>query len=253
MSPRTSSWTPCRCLTAVQDEAVREELAAMRPAAPELSPEDGYYTEYIEVSADGGGNDVYLSIDGEYPSMEKDLYTEPVTLPAGENSVLAIAVDENSMVSTAVQRGYTIGGVVEAVTLTDPAVDSAVREALGITSADTLMTDMLWSLPSLTLPDTVRDLSDLAYMTGLRSLTIQNVSGLDFSVLSQLTELTELDLSGCNHLHRIPQRHRPASPTSPGCGSTSVPSRISALSRPSPTSRSFSSRTIPLPRWACCR
>ena len=73
------------------------------------------------------------------------------------------------MVSTAVQRGYTIGGVVEAVTLTDPAVDSAVREALGITSADTLMTDMLWSLPSLTLPDTVRDLSDLAYMTGLRS------------------------------------------------------------------------------------
>lgn len=184
-------------LDRVQDEAVREELAAMRPAAPELSPEDGYYTEYIEVSADGGGNDVYLSIDGEYPSMEKDLYTEPVTLPAGENSVLAIAVDENSMVSTAVQRGYTIGGVVEAVTLTDPAVDSAVREALGITSADTLMTDMLWSLPSLTLPDTVRDLSDLAYMTGLRSLTIQNVSGLDFSVLSQLTELTELDLSGC--------------------------------------------------------
>ena len=72
-----------------------------------------------------------------------------------------------------------------------------LREALGITSADTLMTDMLWSLPSLTLPDTVRDLSDLAYMTGLRSLTIQNVSGLDFSVLSQLTELTELDLSGC--------------------------------------------------------
>ena len=54
-------------LDRVQDEAVREELAAMRPAAPELSPEDGYYTEYIEVSADGGGNNVYLSIDGEYP------------------------------------------------------------------------------------------------------------------------------------------------------------------------------------------
>ena len=45
-------------LDRVQDETVREELAAMRPAAPELSPEDGYYTEYIEVSADGGGNDV---------------------------------------------------------------------------------------------------------------------------------------------------------------------------------------------------
>ena len=179
------------------DESVREELAELRPAAPTLSPENGYYSEYIEVTADGGGNDVYLTIDGEYPSMEEDLYEGPVTLPGGETMVLAIAVDETGLVSTAVQNGYTIGGVVEPVTLTDPAVDSAAREALGVTAGETLMTDDLWNIASLTLPETVADLSDLRWFTGLRTLTVQNVSGLDFSPLSQLTKLTELDLSGC--------------------------------------------------------
>ena len=179
------------------DESVREELAALRPAAPTLSPENGYYSEYIEVTADGGGNDVYLTIDGEYPSMEEDLYEGPVTLPGGETMVLAIAVDETGLVSTAVQNGYTIGGVVEPVTLTDPAVDSAAREALGVTAGETLMTDDLWNIASLTLPETVTDLSDLRWFTGLRTLTVQNVSGLDFTPLSQLTKLTELDLSGC--------------------------------------------------------
>lgn len=179
------------------DESVRAELAELRPAAPTLSPENGYYSEYIEVTADGGGNDVYLTIDGEYPSMEEDLYEGPVTLPGGETMVLAIAVDETGLVSTAVQNGYTIGGVVEPVTLTDPAVDAAAREALGVTAGETLMTDDLWNLASLTLPETVADLSDLRWFTGLRTLTVQNVSGLDFSPLSQLTKLTELDLSGC--------------------------------------------------------
>ena len=179
------------------DESVREELAELRPAAPTLSPENGYYSEYIEVTADGGGNDVYLTIDGEYPSMEEDLYEGPVTLPGGETMVLAIAVDETGLVSTAVQNGYTIGGVVEPVTLTDPAVDSAAREALGVTAGETLMTDDLWNIASLTLPETVADLSDLRWFTGLRTLTVQNVSGLDFTPLSQLTKLTELDLSGC--------------------------------------------------------
>ena len=179
------------------DESVREELAELRPAAPTLSPENGYYSEYIEVTADGGGNDVYLTIDGEYPSMEEDLYEGPVTLPGGETMVLAIAVDETGLVSTAVQNGYTIGGVVEPVTLTDPAVDAAAREALGVTAGETLMTDDLWNIASLTLPETVTDLSDLRWFTGLRTLTVQNVSGLDFSPLSQLTKLTELDLSGC--------------------------------------------------------
>lgn len=184
-------------LDRTSDAEVKAALDELRPAAPVLSPENGYYTEYIEVTADGGGNAVYLSIDGDYPSMEDDAYTGPVTLPGGETMVMAVAVDENQMVSQAVQNGYTIGGVVEPVTLNDPAIDAAVREQLGMTASETLMTDDLWSIAELTLPDTVADLADLSHFTGLTTLTIQNVSGLDFSVLSQLTSLQTLDLSGC--------------------------------------------------------
>ena len=184
-------------LDRTSDAEVKAALDELRPAAPVLSPENGYYTEYIEVTADGGGNAVYLSIDGDYPSMEDDAYTGPVTLPGGETMVMAVAVDENQMVSLAVQNGYTIGGVVEPVTLNDPAIDAAVREQLGMTAGETLMTDDLWSIAELTLPDTVADLADLSHFTGLTTLTIQNVSGLDFSVLSQLTALQTLDLSGC--------------------------------------------------------
>ena len=184
-------------LDRTSDAEVKAALDELRPAAPVLSPENGYYTEYIEVTADSGGNAVYLSIDGDYPSMEDDAYTGPVTLPGGETMVMAVAVDENQMVSQAVQNGYTIGGVVEPVTLNDPAIDAAVREQLGMTASETLMTDDLWSIAELTLPDTVADLADLSHFTGLTTLTIQNVSGLDFSVLSQLTALQTLDLSGC--------------------------------------------------------
>ena len=184
-------------LDRTSDAEVKAALDELRPAAPVLSPENGYYTEYIEVTADGGGNAVYLSIDGDYPSMEDDAYTGPVTLPGGETMVMAVAVDENQMVSQAVQNGYTIGGVVEPVTLNDPAIDATVREQLGMTAGETLMTDDLWSIAELTLPDTVADLADLSHFTGLTTLTIQNVSGLDFSVLSQLTALQTLDLSGC--------------------------------------------------------
>ena len=184
-------------LDRTSDAEVKAALDELRPAAPVLSPENGYYTEYIEVTADGGGNAVYLSIDGDYPSMEDDAYTGPVTLPGGETMVMAVAVDENQMVSQAVQNGYTIGGVVEPVTLNDPAIDAAVRAQLGMTAGETLMTDDLWSIAELTLPDTVADLADLSHFTGLTTLTIQNVSGLDFSVLSQLTSLQTLDLSGC--------------------------------------------------------
>ena len=58
------------------------------------------------------------------------------------------------------------------------------------------MSDELWELGELVLPEGVEDLSDLTRFAGLTSLTIQNATGLDFSVLPQLTTLKTLDLSG---------------------------------------------------------
>lgn len=179
------------------DPNVKAQLDAMRPAAPSILPEGGYYNEYIDVVVESDCSKVYLTSDGTYPSSDEDLYSTPISLSGGETTILAIAVGENGLVSPVARSGYTVGGVVEAVSLVDQAVDQTVREQLSLGAGDELMSDLLWSITHLSLPDTVRDLSDLSKFTGLRSLTINNVSGMDFSVLSQLPSLQELNLSGC--------------------------------------------------------
>ena len=184
-------------LDRITDENVKATLNALRPASPAISPESGYYNEYIEVTVESPEEAVYVTANGEYPSMARDRYEGPITLSGGESTVIAVAVNELGLVSPVMPKGYTIGGVVEEATLSDPTIDAVVREQLGLSITATLMTDDLWSITTLQLPDTVEDLSDLRHFTGLRSLTLQNVSGMDFTVLSQIPSLENLDLSGC--------------------------------------------------------
>jgi len=176
---------------------VKEYLDALRPAAPAVLPESGYYTEYIEVQVQSPEDRVYVTTDGEYPSSDNDLYTDTLTMPSGESTIIALAVNDQGLVSTASVSGYTIGGVVEPVTLNDAAINEAVRQLLGLNASDTIMSDDLWSVTALQLPESVEDLSDLTHFTGLRSLSIQNVSGMDMSILAQMVSLQGLDLSGC--------------------------------------------------------
>ena len=184
-------------LDRIADPGVKAALDPMRPNTPSVLPESGYYTDYITVTADSGNAAVYLSTTGEYPSMTDSLYEEPVTLSGGETTVVAVAVDtQTGLVSSASISGYTIGGVDEPIELQDSAIDTAARSALNKTAADTLMTSDLWGITELTLEQPA-DLADLAHFTGLRSLTVQNVSGLDFTVLSKMLNLQYLDLSGC--------------------------------------------------------
>ena len=184
-------------LDRITDPAVKEHLDSSRPAAPIISPESGYYTEYIEVSIESPEVRIYATTDGDYPSNDGDLFTESLSMKSGENTVIALAVNDQGLVSPATVAGYTIGGVVEPVTLQDPVIDEATRAVLGLTSGEAIMSDDLWGITSLELPETVTDLSDLSHFSGLCSLTIHNVSGLDFSVLAQMNNLQYLDLSGC--------------------------------------------------------
>ena len=175
---------------------VKAQIDALRPNVPVLSPESGYYSEYIDVAVTATGGTAYLAVNQDYPSIETDAYEAPVTLEAGDSKVVVVTVAENGLVSDAVYGGYTIGSVVEEVTLSDSALDSYVRELLGKTASDTIMSDELWELEELTLPESVQDISDLTRFAGLKTLTIQNATGLDLSVLPQLTTLQSLDLSG---------------------------------------------------------
>ena len=175
---------------------VKAQIDALRPNVPVLSPESGYYSEYIDVAVTATGGTAYLAVNQDYPSIETDAYEAPVTLEAGDSKVVVVTVAENGLVSDAVYGGYTIGSVVEEVKLSDSALDSYVRELLGKSASDTIMSDELWELEELTLPESVQDISDLTRFAGLKTLTIQNATGLDLSVLPQLTTLQTLDLSG---------------------------------------------------------
>ena len=179
------------------NDTIREQLNQLRPSAPELTPESGYYNERISVSATALSGTVYLTVDGEFPSLEEDLYTDTVDLEPGVTTVLAVAVSEDGLVSPVATTGYTISGVVEEITISDPGLDACIRTALGKSENETLMTNELWSIQELELTSDVTDVSELSNLTSLTSLTAHGLYGIDFSCLNQLTRLTHLDLSGC--------------------------------------------------------
>ena len=184
-------------LDRITNTAVKAQIDAMRPAAPVIAPESGNYNEYIDVTITGTEGTVYAVLNSDFPSSEQDLYTGPISLEAGESKIVALSVAENGLVSDAAYAGYTVGSVVEAVTLADAGMDAYVRELLGKSAAADLMSDELWAIEELDLPDTVQSLDDLSYFSGLRSLSLHHGAAMDLSVLSRLPTLRTLDLSGC--------------------------------------------------------
>ena len=179
----------------VENASVREQLEKMRPEAPELSPDSGYYSDYISVSLTYHSGTPYLRVDGEYPTTADSPYSAPVELPGGESTATAIVVGENGLVSPAVIHGYTIGNIVEEVSFASSAFEAFVRETLALDPSAPVMTEDLWSVEELTVPDTVTEVSDLQYFTGLKSLTLQNYHGGDYSFLESTPLLETLDLS----------------------------------------------------------
>ena len=177
----------------VENATVRPQLDKLRPEPPVLSPESGYYSDYISVSLTYKTGTAYLRIDGEYPSVQDAPYSAPVELPGGETSAAAIVVGENGLVSPLVIGGYTIGQIVEEVSFNSSEFEAFVRETLTLESP--VMTNDLWDVAELTVPDTLSDVSDLRYFTGLKTLTLQNYHGGDFSFLESMPVLEQLDLS----------------------------------------------------------
>ena len=59
-------------LDRVENESIRTQLTEARPDAPVLTPESGYYSEYISVGLEASSGTAYLSVDGSFPSLEDD-------------------------------------------------------------------------------------------------------------------------------------------------------------------------------------
>lgn len=183
-------------LNGVSDPAISKELDAMRPQAPAATPEPGFYSKYITVEVTSDGSALYVSTDADYPSIAQDAYHDPITLSTGETVIYAIAVNEQGLVSPLTVGGYTIQGVIEKVTFTDPVMEAAIRAAVDATDTEVIYTNRLWDVTEFTIPADAKSYEDLKLLPKLAKLKIEEGSQGDLTVLDELDLLRELDLSG---------------------------------------------------------
>lgn len=184
-----------KLLDGVLDSEIRAQLDELRPTAPTATPEPGFYSQYISVTLASEGGTLYVKNAAEFPSIHDTPYTEPVPLEEGENTLYAITVSENGLVSPLSILGYTIAGVIEEVTFTDPAIETQIRTQLEVSDDTVLYTNDLWDILSFTVPADAASLADLSYLTFLEELTIANGPSGQFDVLHSLSSLKSLSIT----------------------------------------------------------
>lgn len=206
----------------VLDPQIKQDLEQQRPAPPTVSYEPGFYTEYISVAVSVSDGTLYVSSDADYPSVEKDLYEAPIDLLVGETALYCLNVGSNGLVSKLGLFEYTIGGVVEEVTFTDSAIETAVRQLINTGENTPIFTNELWNITTFTVPEDAVNYTDLAHLTKLQTLyaaqagegllsgmgklenleeltlTDSSLNEADLLALGELTTLKRLSLPGCN-------------------------------------------------------
>lgn len=182
-------------LNSVTNAEVKTQLETMRPRAPQSQTAPGLYNEYISISLDSDANTVYAANDGEYPSVDRDLYADPITLTDGENVIYAVAVADNGLVSPLTILNYTVGGVVKEMEFVDSAVEDAIRALIGAEDGRILYTNDLWSIKEFTLPAGADSYDDLQHLSFLKTLIIENGPYADMGCIGALANLTELKIT----------------------------------------------------------
>lgn len=209
-------------LDKISNPQTKAELDARRPAAPTADLEPGFYNQYLDVTVSASSGTLYLTTDGEYPSVADGAHDGIVSLPGGETTIYAVAVGEDGLVSPVSIFGYIVGGVIEEVTFSDSAMEQAIRETLNVASETVIYTDELWDIKEFTVPEGVTAFDDLAKLPYLTSLTISggslescgvltklqylqklsitdvSLSTDDLQIIAALPNLTDLTLSGCS-------------------------------------------------------
>ena len=210
----------------ISDPAIKAELEASRPSAPVSEVEPGFFNEYISITFTPSEDSLYCNFEGEYPSTKDGIYAEPFTLPAGETTVYAISVAKSGLVSPVTVLTYTVGGIIEPVTFADSAMESAIRSLLKLDSDHQVYTDELWEIAEFTVPEDVQTYEDIALLSYVKELTLHNAKLDSLEILSGLSHLESLDLSGSRFpsqdLALLTQLPQLTSLTLNNCGLSSV-------------------------------
>ncbi len=181
-----------KLLNGITNAETKAQIDALRPMAPVASPAPGFYNQYISVSVAGEGGTLYVNPIAEYPSVYDAPYAAPVVLHDGENTIYAVTVAENGLVSPLSIFGYTVGGIIEEVNFADQAVEAEVRRILELDEEEIVMSNQLWDITSFTLPAEAATMSDMKYMLFLEELVIDNGPTGELSLLSSYPHLKSL-------------------------------------------------------------
>lgn len=184
-------------LESISDPAIKAQLDALRPKAPEADQKPGFYSHYVDIRLVSDCETIYYSTDGNYPSTAKNLFAEAITLPDGETHLQAIAVNELGLVSPVSEISFTVTGVIKEVTFTDPVMEEAIRTAVSADADDLILSNRLWEITEFTVPEGVLVLEDLAVLPNLKKLTVTPQLLGSLSPLTALNKLEDLDLTGC--------------------------------------------------------
>lgn len=182
-------------LSGVTIPQIKSELDQLRPAAPVASPTPGFYNQYIPVTISAETGKLYVTVDGIYPSLSEDLYSDAITLVDGENTIYALVVGDDGLVSPLSIFGYTVGGVVEPVEFADMEMEKAIRKTLEVSDGTVLMTNDLWRIRSFQVPEGVKDLSDLKHMIYIEELTLSSAPADQLAILEELDQLQKLSIT----------------------------------------------------------
>lgn len=206
----------------ISDYEIKTELEAIRPAIPTPNLPAGEYHEYADITFLSPDGIVYIREGSEYPSTATDLHTGSITLRGGENRFSCITVGNNGLVSPLENYNYIVGGVIEEVIFTDPAMEVEIRKLLNLPFGVTVFSDDVWTIRSFTVPAEAQSYAELRYMPYLQELTIDSgipgqlsyvenmpdlkflaisntsVSSEELAIIAQLTKLERLTLNACS-------------------------------------------------------
>lgn len=179
---------------------VRTQLETLRPAAPQIQPEQTFSQEPISCSLSFADGSAYYSTTDEFPSTAKTVYTDSFLLGDGVTTVSAVVVGSNGLISPVSTTTFTVRGEVQELIVEDDKLNDYLHEVLGIDRHATIFTNQVWDVEELIIPEGVSDISPLASFLGLKRLTIENLTA-DLSPINNLPHLEYLLLGNCSMVY----------------------------------------------------
>jgi len=97
-----------RLLDDTDDEKVLQEVREYISEPPVFSLDDGIFQEVQEVALTSNGETIFYTTDGSEPTTASNVYTEPILINEGENTIKAISVNRKGIPSLTSARTFVV-------------------------------------------------------------------------------------------------------------------------------------------------